>query len=787
MVGVRVIPCNRSIVVDNIAILVNDEIVSISRTNEGSLKGEEPMEWSMDGPCVAFPADTIAIKVALRRFKLKPWSRLFPRKMTCNDDYSVSASDIIAHCQERSRDGKLVLDRRVEFPNSGSNSQLSVMLALQECNAANRRLKSNPSNEIDDFVFSSPDALVIRDILKSIGDSVDIVRKLRVAFMAATSVHPIVAAIVHALLIPYELLSGERDFPVDSLQLFVDEMYRTLLLVTESERMDTTRDFVSEVMGVILESAKYIEEFYYGNPQLKRLLLPQFTYQLGDFLDQLQDRRDAFREAITIESLIKAGELHGNGGLRYYLRDLLSPSAQAHPGDGCLEGTRVSVLSNIHAWSRNNDMPNICWIYGAAGIGKTSVLSSIARSSNRHSTFFFIRRDVEELRYPRSIWRTIAFRLASMFKDVELDLLDFLNGNTSYAQVTGVEDQFHNLIRRPLEKHYSSNSTNSLVVIIDALDELTSEGLLGDREAFLNTIVEWNKLPPSCKLIVSSRTHADVIEKLDHELIHHINLSTEHDLTESLLDMRLFLESRFQRLRSARGVEDLPASWPGGDTIDLLTKNSDGLFVWASTVMQYLESAMDPDSRLKELLQALVPEKSDPTSQIYNLYAEVLLAAWSGSGPEGAEILGDVLGSLAWSKSPIPLPKLTQFLTRPDGGRPLAVVKLERVIDSLAPVIYIQESDQYIIPHHPSFLRFLTDEAGAKATFRAFTNAEAAQTIFNRIHDASLTAVWAENQETPSNSGDLEGKDSNPFRNASANFTYDFICESRLGPFSIFT
>ncbi|KAJ7792036.1 hypothetical protein B0H14DRAFT_2395020, partial [Mycena olivaceomarginata] len=43
---------------------------------------------------------------------------------------------------------------------------------------------------------------------------------------------------------------------------------------------------------------------------------------------------------------------------------------------GCLEGTRVDLLADLRAWSRDPDVPRIFWLDGMAGTGK----SAIARS-----------------------------------------------------------------------------------------------------------------------------------------------------------------------------------------------------------------------------------------------------------------------------------------------------------------------------------------------------------------------------------------------------------------------
>ncbi len=118
---------------------------------------------------------------------------------------------------------------------------------------------------------------------------------------------------------------------------------------------------------------------------------------------------------------------------------------------------------------------------------------------------------------PRTIWRSIAYKLAELDRGVKLDILEVLSGDDghAYPEDAKVEDQFCKLIFKPLYKHFPAGPTSSrsIVVVIDALDEC-DESCQEDVQKFLSTIVEWSeKLSQACKLVVTSRTEAHIVKK----------------------------------------------------------------------------------------------------------------------------------------------------------------------------------------------------------------------------------------------------------------------------------
>ncbi len=165
------------------------------------------------------------------------------------------------------------------------------------------------------------------------------------------------------------------------------------------------------------------------------------------------------------------------------------------------------------------DSKNILWIVGDAGVGKSTIATTIAREFTTSCARFFCDRDKSELRDPRLIWRTIAYNLAANHDDMKAELRQTLE--TSKPKDYSVIDQFENLIKTPLMS--IRKETAYVVVIIDALDEcdLTEDDGEDSWDSLRNSFVSWSTLPGVFKLIVTSRHRPDIHEKLGRGELSH--------------------------------------------------------------------------------------------------------------------------------------------------------------------------------------------------------------------------------------------------------------------------
>ncbi len=99
---------------------------------------------------------------------------------------------------------------------------------------------------------------------------------------------------------------------------------------------------------------------------------------------------------------------------------------------------------------------------------------------------------------PRNIWRTIAFKLAEMHRDIKIDILEALSGDAgnAYPEDVMAQEQFFQLICEPLKRYFATTISSRIVVVIDALDECATDNQ-DEWRAFLGTIVKWSEELPA--------------------------------------------------------------------------------------------------------------------------------------------------------------------------------------------------------------------------------------------------------------------------------------------------
>ncbi|KAF8477850.1 hypothetical protein JB92DRAFT_3049725 [Gautieria morchelliformis] len=50
-----------------------------------------------------------------------------------------------------------------------------------------------------------------------------------------------------------------------------------------------------------------------------------------------------------------------------------------------MEDTRVNILDDLETWAEDDTAPNVCWLGGMAGIGKSSVAVTLQRANGQEA------------------------------------------------------------------------------------------------------------------------------------------------------------------------------------------------------------------------------------------------------------------------------------------------------------------------------------------------------------------------------------------------------------------
>src|SRR5271154_4269398 len=91
-----------------------------------------------------------------------------------------------------------------------------------------------------------------------------------------------------------------------------------------------------------------------------------------------------------------------------------------------MEGTRQDILGRINTWMLNLDAPNILWLKGHPGVGKSAISASVVErlgAAKRLGSRFFFQRQAATSMTTSALWRTVAYDLARQYPTMRKHLL----------------------------------------------------------------------------------------------------------------------------------------------------------------------------------------------------------------------------------------------------------------------------------------------------------------------------------------------------------------------------
>ena len=184
-------------------------------------------------------------------------------------------------------------------------------------------------------------------------------------------------------------------------------------------------------------------------------------------------------------------------------------------------------------------------------------------------------------------------------------------------------------------------------------------------------------------------------------------------------DIQLYLVERLTKIAKQRSDLDLPNPWPHDSEIEALTEKSSGLFIFASTMVRFIESGHhNPNQHLQHLLSEANSTMHEGSTGIDSLYSQILQYAFSNVHEPGefADIR-HVLGAIVLAFNPLSQRELSIVL-----GTSMSLIST--TLRHLHSVILVpaDESEKICI-FHKSFPDFLQDDKRCIDT-RAHINPE---------------------------------------------------------------
>lgn len=392
----------------------------------------------------------------------------------------------------------------------------------------------------------------------------------------------------------------------------------------------------------------------------------------------------------------------GLKGNEAFIRDRLQPSQSSHMSKTCLPGTRKDVLRQIYSWAKDTSQPNILWINGSPGSGKSAIAGSSAsglRDRKHKVLIHHFKRGDPVLSDPAVLWRTIAFGLSCHDAILQKDIYDTLKGPHKDLDLADIRVHFKALVEELLRRHFDLFSSKfPLVVIVDALDECDVHSH-AQRRSLMHTLKLWSHLPKKFKLVVTSRDVSDVRKSLASSS-HQIGLLTG-DLVDSQTskDIEFFLKEEFKYI--AEDYHTLKRSWPEATKIKQLAQKAAGLFIWAETIIKFIGQG-DPEKQL-----ALVSKGTtlDLVSPIDELYYTILESHFENDA--ACSSLKIVAGAICLAQAPFSRESLGKILQGHESS-----TSIDFVLQRLQSVLFTHNNTLRV--SHQSFSEFLLHEERSK-------------------------------------------------------------------------
>ena len=373
----------------------------------------------------------------------------------------------------------------------------------------------------------------------------------------------------------------------------------------------------------------------------------------------------------------------------------------------CTPGTRVRILDDIITWANNTSpgSPNVYWLFGQAGSGKSTIAYSVAShfesAGDPNDTIvlggnFFCSRQFEETRLSKCIIRTVVHHLALKCRAFA--------GQLSHADFEAVNQNVRAQLKDLLIAPWQASkpdwcSDPHYLIVIDALDEIDGTGGSEFLRVFLEVIDENKNCLQGLKFFITSRRDPNLVGYVDSLKSKQLYRLEEVPLEEAQDDIRTYLTAKLPHFAGCKEFENLVAA-------------TAGLFIYAATIVKYL-TKYEPSEQKSFLTTLLASSNSSnlqslstakPFTSLDTLYSQILDGAFRDFSLEetGWEVRRSILHTFLCTAERTSTSVVADLLfTYADIA--------EKLLSNLHAVLYCGEHGQ-VLTYHKSFSDFIFNQ-----------------------------------------------------------------------------
>ena len=316
-------------------------------------------------------------------------------------------------------------------------------------------------------------------------------------------------------------------------------------------------------------------------------------------------------------------------------------SKERYDAPKCHQDTRKAVIKDITSWVSDDSKDSlILWVSAPAGSGKSAILQKIAelfRDSGGLAASFFFSRTAAQRQTEAHLIATIAYQLAVSIPATRPFIDKAVRDDLSVFD-KNLSVQMKHLVIQPLicASLQAGSSQWPSLLVIDGLDECTGGKVQANILRILNdALLQLKHSLISLYLLIASRPEPVICEVFEDDL----NQATYHLVLDARYipdrDIATFLRSSFSDIHRRRktpfpSMLSLPLPWPSDDVISFLVQKSSGQFIFAATVIRFVdEDHKFPPDQLKNVLDLCKSHdaslhETNPFALLDQLYAHVL-------------------------------------------------------------------------------------------------------------------------------------------------------------------
>ncbi|KIM36941.1 hypothetical protein M413DRAFT_31332 [Hebeloma cylindrosporum] len=317
------------------------------------------------------------------------------------------------------------------------------------------------------------------------------------------------------------------------------------------------------------------------------------------------------------------------------LRNNIVPSAvfdsdELYDAPKCHPETRKAILKQIISWieDRMTHTSFIMWMYGPAGAGKSAIAKTIAEMCAKVGLLaasFFFSRAASGRNVKTSLISTLAYQICLSIPEIRATVIEIVAKDPTIFSRSLVT-QITKLIVEPLQSTLSNQNISQAnvakFIVIDGLDECDS------AQAQLEILDALTSFTSACSFpllfLVASRPEYDIREAFNANPLRLITTTLPlDDNYRTNDDISTFITSRFEDIKRTHPAKNrIPDSWPARQDLRALVDKASGLFIYASTVMKFIESRRHlPPKRLDIILGTSSRGPNDtPFAQLDAMY-----------------------------------------------------------------------------------------------------------------------------------------------------------------------